>query len=129
MSTLQSEIVVRFTAEGWHCWPQAPDRRAYLRQSHRHLFHVEARLQVLHNDREVEFHDLLDFCRENFPSGDLGSRSCEMLASGLLDKIKDRHAGRSVSVGVFEDGEVGAVVSIYQLSPSSSIHNSQRPSA
>jgi hypothetical protein len=53
-----AHIHVRFTEHGVHCWPQAPERRAYLRSLHRHLFFVEVSTAVEHDDREIEFHDL-----------------------------------------------------------------------
>ncbi len=104
--------VVRFTSPGFHHWPGATGQRAYLSQPHRHLFHVEARIEVYHDDREIEFHDFLEFCRLNFPSGNLGARSCETLARNLAGAISTTYQDRTVSVSVFEDGEVGAVVTI-----------------
>lgn len=106
---MSTEIVVRFQVAGFHQWPDAPDNRSYLRDKHRHLFHVEASMPVSHNEREVEFHDFLDFCRRRFPGGDLGARSCESMAEALAITIKNRYQ-RSARVAVFEDGEVGAVV-------------------
>lgn len=114
-----TEIIVRFQVEGWHCWPGAPDHRAYLRTPHRHMFHVDVSMPVGHDDREVEFHDLLDFCRAAMPPGDYGHRSCEMLARELYQKITRRYTRRAV-VSVFEDGEVGARYPSYvssQVSP------------
>jgi hypothetical protein len=64
---------------------------------------------VQHDDREVEFHDLLDFAREHFPGGELGAQSCEMLARCLGMKIARRFQ-RAVEVTVSEDNEVGALV-------------------
>lgn len=105
-----TEVIVRFTREGFHRWADAPEHRIYLRETHRHLFYVEASLEVFADDREVEFHDFLDFCQLHFPSGDFGNQSCEMLARGLVEKITRQYPNRRVSVGVFEDGEVGARV-------------------
>lgn len=105
----QSTIFVRFTQPGFHHWPEPTEGRAYLGQRHRHLFHVEARMSVSHDDREVEFHDLLDFARDAFPGGELGGQSCEMMARSLGEKIA-RRFGRAVQVTVSEDDEVGAVV-------------------
>lgn len=108
--TNEAVISVRFQVEGWHRWPDAPPHRGYLAQSHRHMFHVEATLPVGHDDREVEFHDFLDFCRIHFEGGDRGAQSCEVMARDLLASICGHYA-RSASVKVFEDGEVGATVS------------------
>jgi hypothetical protein len=105
---------VRFSREGFHCWPEATGRREYLTARHRHLFHVEAHLQLFNNDREVEFHDLLEFCRGRFGGGlgvtEFGARSCESLAEGLAREIALQWRDRSAIVKVFEDGEVGATI-------------------
>lgn len=100
--------IVRFDVPGFHCWPEAPGARNYLAQRHRHLFHVEVQLELRHHEREVEFHDLLDFARERMPGGEMEGRSCETMASELLHHIHERYPGRTVRVSVFEDGEVGA---------------------
>ncbi len=94
--------------EGWHAWPDAPEPRAYLASPHRHLFKVLVELEVFHDDREIEFHDLLDFVRSQLPGPDLGARSCEMMAKALGHSILARFPGRDVLVSVSEDGEVGA---------------------
>jgi hypothetical protein len=105
-----AEIAVRFTAEGWHCWPEAPDHRAYLRDKHRHIFFVEVRMGVTHHEREVEFHDLLAECIPVFGRGDFGQASCETLATRLLHYLAHHYPHRPISVAVFEDNEAGAVV-------------------
>lgn len=105
-----SRIIVRFAAEGFHCWPEAEGKRAYLASPHRHLFHVDVIMAVAHDDREVEFHDLLAFARQAFGSGDFGRASCETLAKSLIQKLRAKYGERAISVAVYEDGEVGAMV-------------------
>jgi len=108
---MERTIVVRFQREGFHCWPDAPASRGYLRDKHRHLFHVEVTLEVGHNDREVELHDLKDWCERTFPEGDYGEWSCEDLAEDLLTKVLNFWGPwRWAQVSVLEDGENGAVV-------------------
>jgi hypothetical protein len=107
---MAAEIIVRFAVEGFHQWSDATSRRDYLRALHRHLFHVEASVEVTADDREIEFHDFLDFCRAVFPGGNMGGQSCEMMARGLVEKITRHYGQRRVTVAVFEDGEVGARV-------------------
>jgi hypothetical protein len=103
-----TRIFVRFRQVGFHAWPNATGERAYLAQRHRHVFHVEVSCEVGHDDREVEYHDLLDAAREAFPGGDLGSTSCEAMARELGKKIA-RRFGRAMRVSVSEDGECGSV--------------------
>jgi len=108
-------ICVRFQREGFHKWDNAPDNRAYLRETHRHVFHVEAQVEVHTDEREIEFHDLLCFCKQKFPQGhrgNLGGQSCETLARKLVEEIREAYPKRMVKVSVFEDGEVGAIVRI-----------------
>lgn len=108
----RAEIIVRYTAPGWHFWPHPPDHRAYLAYRHRHLFYVEVVIQVFDDDREIEFHDVLDFARSKFDGGDLGSLSCEHMARGLLTMLQYQYGEkRRMSVTIYEDNEVGGRVS------------------
>jgi hypothetical protein len=113
MKTQTTTAIVRLQVPGFHCWQGATGDRAYLAGRHRHLFHIEAKISIFHNDRELEFHDFLDFCRANFPGGEMGGQSCEMMAEKLIQAIQARYPGRSVTVSVFEDGEVGAEVNVH----------------
>lgn len=105
------EIKVKWTREGWHCWPEADGVRDYLASRHRHLFYYVLTVSVKHNDREIEFHDLLEFARENSVGGELGRRSCEDMAEVVLKAVRDKYPGRAYSCEVWEDNEVGAIVS------------------
>ena len=123
---MSSEIIVRFTYAGMHRWKDAPDNRAYLRDPHRHLFHVEVSTWVDHDEREIEFHDLCDAAKENFADCCLGvlefergspvlarylDRSCETMARLLASTLSKLYS-RRFDVSVFEDGEFGAKVSV-----------------
>jgi hypothetical protein len=105
-----TSVVVTFTAEGFHRWPEAPAPRAYLAARHRHLFHVRVEVETTHADRDIECHDLRDFCVEAFGRGDMGTQSCEMMAEGLAQKVTRQFGDRRVKVEVMEDGEVGGNV-------------------
>lgn len=108
-------IWVTFRREAFHRWPDAPERRAYLSQAHRHMFHVKLTTEVAHSDRQIEFHDLLDMARGLFDTGD-GTWSCERMA-GNLAEIMATNLDRWVSVEVSEDGECGAVVEAQKKPP------------
>ncbi len=113
---------VNFQVEGWHGWKDAPDQRAYLRESHRHLFKIAASIEVFHDDREIEFHDLLDFCNSITPRGKLNNQSCEQIAESLLQSLLDKYGvNRKSVIKVFEDGEVGAELS-YVPPKSAALH-------
>jgi len=114
--TKDAAIFVRFTFPGFHRWAGAPADRAYLSDRHRHLFHVEVRMQVRHDDREVEFHDLLDFARDILTNdlsvdGNFGAHSCEMIGREMGDRLVKVYR-RNVMVIVSEDGECGAMVEV-----------------
>jgi hypothetical protein len=74
------------------------------------LFHVKVVAAVSHSDREIECHDLRDFCIGAFGGGELGGQSCETMAEDLALKVTRRFGKRRVVVGVLEDGEVGGLV-------------------
>ncbi len=48
-------IWVTFRKEGIHKYPDAPEGVEFLRHPHRHIFHFRVELEVMHDDRDVEF--------------------------------------------------------------------------
>lgn len=109
---MKTTIWVEFRHAGLHCWPGAPEHRAYLRTPHRHLFHVTVFTEVKHDDREIEFHDLLEQSKSIFEKSfdELPiQRSCETMARRLHGWLVSLH-GRDFKVSVSEDGECGAIV-------------------
>lgn len=116
MSTDDERVEVWATVQvpGFHRWPDAPDYRAYLRDRHRHLFHVRVAVSVSQYSREVEFHDLQDEMLRHLGAlsdggVDFGIWSCETIARALGRSL--RSDGLAVSqVEVSEDGENGAIV-------------------
>lgn len=117
---MKAELFVRFRRAGFHHWPNPISGREYLRERHRHQFHVEVKMVAQHDDREVEFHDLLDAARALFPGGELGSQSCEMMARKLAAALADEF-GRSVAVTISEDGECGSTVTCPGPEPTSKV--------
>lgn len=113
---LPMTIWVRFDAPAIHCWPGAPEHRAYLRDQHRHLFKIKVSTPVDDPDREIEFHDLLDASKEAWRRVTEGhaalpvSRSCEMMAQGMRVELCKRWMDRNFIIEVSEDGECGAIV-------------------
>lgn len=111
-------ISVRLEKPGFHCWPEAPDRRAYLRQMHRHLFGVRVTIKVAHGERAVEFHDLRDWLWQWFtpaPSQSASVRnwstwSCERMAHALLLRLRFHYDLDFANVEVSEDGEASGMV-------------------
>lgn len=102
-------IVVKHSAPALHKWPTAPKHRAYLRNSHRHVFTYIVHLEVLHTDRDVEFHDLQDFIRD-WVTDDWQGDACESIAVSLRGAVCARWPNRKCTTEVWEDAECGAVV-------------------
>jgi hypothetical protein len=111
MNEINTNVEVYCTVlfEGIHCWPECPfEEVKYLRDPHRHVFHIKVFKRVNHDDRDVEFimlkHRVEEYLHEKYPDGQLGATSCEMLGRELLGMFN------ATSVQVSEDGENGAFV-------------------
>lgn len=106
-SDYTKSIGIRTQFEGVHCYPDAPEEVAYLRNPHRHIFHVYVKLEVFHNDRELEFimfrHEINKLIAEKFDG--LDNKSCEMIADFILTYTINKYNQRSCQVTVSEDGE------------------------
>jgi hypothetical protein len=108
---IKRQIWVTFQRAGLHRYPAAPDDVNYLASTHRHLFKFKISISVVHNDRDIEFHQFLNWL-EGLYQGTLtvDFMSCEMIAEDLISAINKKHPGRDISVEVSEDGECGAVL-------------------
>jgi hypothetical protein len=99
-------VFCRTEFEGIHRWKDAPDEVAFLREWHRHIFHVKLVQRVTHDDRQVEFillkRQVEDYIQVWF-AGQF-DYSCEQIAQKLLIAFK------CDMVEVSEDGENGAWV-------------------
>lgn len=106
----QKFIWITFQKEGIHKYPDAPKGVEFLRHPHRHIFHFRVELEVMHDDRDVEF---ILFKREleNLYSNDilqLDYKSCEMMADDLASYIQLNYPNRDLIISVSEDNENGA---------------------
>ena len=135
----ERKIWVTFRKEGIHCYPAAataPELAtgdqydvSFLGSPHRHIFHFRVWIDVVHNDRDIEF---IQFKRwlENLYSGnnsnngsvlELDWKSCEMIADDLYDQIADRYPDRAVWIEVAEDGENGCLIKYETSRPNISV--------
>ena len=117
----QKSIWVTFRKEGIHKYPAALDDPklatgddmdvSFLGYPHRHMFHFRVWIDVLHNDRDIEF---IQFKRwlESLYQGtlELNYKSCEMISDDLYQTIASRYPGRDIEITVSEDGENGATI-------------------
>jgi len=107
-------IKVSFQKEGIHCWPDAKGIKGveFLQHPHRHIFHFYVTMEVLHDNREVEFILFKRELEECYAEGalQLDYQSCEMMAESLINYIEEYYPQRAVQVEVYEDNENGAIV-------------------
>ena len=115
-------IWVTFRKEGIHKYPAALEDPAlatgdeydvsFLGYPHRHIFHFKVRIEVFHNDRDIEFIQFKRWLENMFNDGtvQLDYKSCEMISDELYEKISARYPGRFVEIDVSEDGENGSLI-------------------
>lgn len=111
MNTL---VVATLQVEGTHRWEDCPfDEVGYLRDAHRHMFHIKVVKEVTHDDRDVEIIKLkrqvkgyleVKYHIPPYFLCDFGCMSCEMIAKELVERFDLE------SCEVLEDGENGAIV-------------------
>ena len=117
-------IWVTFRKEGIHKYPAALTDPAlatgdeydvsFLGYPHRHIFHFRVWINVLHNDRDIEF---IQFKRwlESLYNGQgsvlsLDYKSCEMMSDDLYNIIALKYPSREIWIEVSEDGENGSFI-------------------
>jgi len=109
---MKSLIWVTVQEEGYHSYPTAPEPVFHLRNIHRHLFKIKVWIEVVHNDRDIEF---LMF--KEFVQGETSTiirnmdtaTSCEMISDELFNRINKKYPSREVWIEVSEDGENGSL--------------------
>lgn len=102
---------------GFHRWPQATGKSAYLSKEHRHLFKVYVEAVTQGSDREVEFHKLkadtdhaIFVLNLNAPFDEARRVliwSCEKMGEEIAKRLFDQ--GYQIThISISEDGECGA---------------------
>lgn len=111
---MKSYIKVRTQFEGFHYYPNAGSidpRIKFLENEHRHLFKVEAKISVTHDDRELEFFLVKWGIEEFIKAGNQNHKSCEMIAKEILQHLASKYGtNRYYEVVVSEDGESDGIV-------------------
>jgi hypothetical protein len=122
MTEPTKSIWVTFRKEGIHKYPAALTDPAlatgdeydvsFLGYPHRHIFHFRVRIEVFHNDRDIEFIQFKRWLENLYNQGtiQLDYKSCEMISDDLYKEISTRYPGRFVEIEVSEDGENGSLV-------------------
>lgn len=106
-------IWVTFEVRGFHCYPDAPEEVAYLRERHRHKFGFRVWIEVWGDNREIEFHMTQRWLERLYAEDgalEADDKSCEMLANDLFVRMvkEPRFQNRDIWIEVDEDGECGA---------------------
>jgi len=121
----QRRIWVTFQRAGFHRYPAASEDPklsdvSYLGSRHRHLFKFRVEIEIFHNDRELEFHQVLNYCESLYKDNhlEIDYKSVEMLADDLYLQLADKYPERTMTIEVSEDGECGCRIE----------YNTQRPS-
>jgi hypothetical protein len=126
LNNAQRSIWVTFSKEGVHCYPAALndpklatgdwDDVSFLGHPHRHIFHFRVRIEVFHDDRDIEFIQFKRWLERLYSDSAEGQvlvldhKSCEMIADELYNEISNRHPGRFVEIEVSEDNENGCSI-------------------
>lgn len=118
----ERKIWITFRKEGIHRYPAAATDPglatgdeydvSFLGVPHRHIFHFRVWIDVLHNDRDIEFIQFKRWLENLYRDGalQLDYKSCEMMSDDLYDQIAAKYPGRAVWIEVAEDGENGALI-------------------
>ena len=118
-------IWVRFQKEGIHCYPAALDDPelatgdeydvSFLGHPHRHIFHFRVWIEVIHDDRDIEFIQFKRWMESLYGTTlELDYKSCEMIASDLFMEIAVKFPNREVWIEVSEDNENGCFIQYQQ---------------
>jgi len=101
--TLQREFI--------HQYENAPCQVDFLRYPHRHLLHIKVKIEVYHNDRELEFilfkRGIDNHLNLKLPAIGMNA-SCEDVADILFSYLQEKYGvDRDIEIEVSEDAENG----------------------
>jgi hypothetical protein len=113
-------IWVTFQKAGLHRYPAAGidsnlESVDYLQHTHRHKFHFKVKMEVFHNDRDLEFIMVQEYCESLYGNKTLivDYRSVEMIAEDLYNILKEKYPNRDMIIDVSEDGENGCSIEFF----------------
>lgn len=111
---MKKYIVVKSQIEGLHQWKDCPFVDVqFLKDLHRHIFHIKVQKEVSHNDRDIEIimfkRKIEKWLKDNYFNSyhnccNFKNKSCEMIAEEILLEFDCK------SVEVLEDNENGAII-------------------
>ena len=113
---MRTYVIVRLQVDGLHSFPAARElfpEVGFLADEHRHLFHIELKAEVYHDDRDKEFiclkRDVQDYLKQMYYKPErrthvFGAMSCEAIARDIMNQFPCK------SVTVWEDLENGGCI-------------------
>ncbi len=109
---MQINIIVKLQVAGLHHWPECPIKEvSYLKDLHRHTFHIECKKKVSHTNRDIEIirfkAKILKYLNDYYYNEVykclvFHRMSCEDIANLLMLQFELNYCS------VLEDNEVGA---------------------
>jgi hypothetical protein len=120
MQKIVNQIWVTFKKEGIHKYPEALDDPSlatggwddvsFLGYPHRHIFHFKVGIDVIHNNRDIEFIQFKRWLERLYADGtiQLDYKSCEMMSDDLAAAIAEKYPDRKITIEISEDGENGS---------------------
>ena len=109
-------VIIKTQFEGFHYWKDAPDHVAFLRDPHRHMFHVKIRMGVDGLDRDIEIISFKKHINSYIKTTLVETIakegwSCEMIADNIARHICAIYDNVDMlEVEVLEDNENGGGV-------------------
>jgi len=105
---LKTNIIISLQYAATHFWSGCNIQEViYLKDEHRHVFHITCKKEVSHDDRDVEIisfkNEVLGWLDFHY-KGKFGGKSCEMIARELLNDFELNYCK------VLEDNENGAEI-------------------
>lgn len=103
-----TNVIINTQFPAIHNWPGCDvEGVEYLRHPHRHVFYVNIKIPVNHDDRDIEFiqfkSQVDNHVKEHYYNKDLKATSCEMLCEAFMKKWPE-----ITYIRVMEDNENGA---------------------
>ena len=105
---MNNYIWITTSFEGFHKYPNAPKEVAFLKNEHRHIFHIKVWIEVFHNDRDIEFILFKRYVNTLIKKNNFDFKSCEMISDDLQKKISQKYPNRKINIEVSEDLENGS---------------------
>lgn len=120
---MKTIIGVKLSVEGMHYYLDASEKHGlsvkFLEYPHRHMFHIEVRVSVKHDNRDKEFillkREVIEYLHSKYYQEELNvldfrKMSCEMIAKDLMfvfhaDSVKVSEDDENYALVSLEDGE------------------------